>query len=288
MPFWFKRKKSKTDYFTPGVRTDLAPSRWRSHHFGLQESRWKSLGNKKFWITGAGTGYGRAISIALACANAEIFLTGRREEKLRQTVSEMKTLGIVEPHCHILHCDITDATQVRGAVKKINEGTDSLHGLVHCAALVTKNHNKPLQNESFETWENLIRTNVTAPWYLTREIFPHMIRGNSARVIFFSSGAGWASTPGFGPYNVSKAALNTLSASLAAELLETYPGQDIQINVLEPGEARTEMNQGSDISPFAVANMTLLLLSSPPNGPNGMFFHRDGRELCWGQTSQKF
>jgi len=55
----------------------------------------------------------------------------------------------------------------------------------------------------------------------------------------------------------------------------------VQINVLDPGEARTEMNQGSTNSPFAAVPMALLLLSHPKGGPNGKFFHRNGRHLAF-------
>jgi NAD(P)-dependent dehydrogenase (short-subunit alcohol dehydrogenase family) len=100
-------------------------------------------------------------------------------------------------------------------------------------------------------------------------------------VVFLTSEAGWAATPGVGPYNVSKAAVNALSASFAAECAQRYQECDIQINALIPGEARSEMNQGSSISPYTVVPMTLALLSHPPAGPNGRFFHRDGRHFSF-------
>jgi NAD(P)-dependent dehydrogenase (short-subunit alcohol dehydrogenase family) len=274
----FNRKKEET-IATQGIRIDFDPSKWPEHRFGLLRARWNNLKGKTIWITGAGTGYGRALSVALACAGAKLYLSGRREEKLRETAKDIKSYGIVNSKTHILPLDITDKIQVDNAVKRISEETDSLFGLIHCAALVTTDNNHPLQDYLLSEWENLFKTNVTAPWYLTREIFFHMMKGECVRIIFFSSGAGWGFTSGFGPYNVSKAAVNSLSTSLAVELSETYPGKDIQINTLQPGEARTEMNQGSKYSPFAVANMTLLLLSYPKGGPNGKFFHRDGRHL---------
>jgi NAD(P)-dependent dehydrogenase (short-subunit alcohol dehydrogenase family) len=106
-----------------------------------------------------------------------------------------------------------------------------------------------------------------------------MKTGGAVRVLFITSEAGWAFTPGVGLYNVSKAALNNLAGSLAAEYEAAFPDIDIQMNSLAPGEARTEMNQHSTDSPYAVASMALILLSHPPNGPNGKFFHRDGRHL---------
>jgi NAD(P)-dependent dehydrogenase (short-subunit alcohol dehydrogenase family) len=72
-------------------------------------------------------------------------------------------------------------------------------------------------------------TNITASWFLTRTIFPHMAKGGASRVLFISSGgAGWAFTPGFGPYNVSKAALNNLGANMAAECAARHPGLNKQ------------------------------------------------------------
>jgi len=96
-----------------------------------------------------------------------------------------------------------------------------------------------------------------------------------------TSEAGWAFTPVVGPYNVGKAAVNNLGASLAAECAAHCSDTDVQINVLVPGEARTEMNQGFANSPFSVVCMMLALLSHPPGGPNGCFFHRNGRHLAF-------
>ena len=60
--------------------------------------------------------------------------------------------------------------------------------------------------------------------------------------------------------------------------------ENISINMLVPGEAHTEMNQGSTDSPYSLACMALTLLSHPSGGPNGCFFHRDGRHLAFAYT----
>src|SRR5262249_20756044 len=135
---------------------------------------------------------------------------------------------------------------------------------------------------SGEQWNRLIETNVGGAWRVCRAAVPDMLAGGSCRVVLLTSEAGWASTPGVGDYNVSKSALNNLGASLAAECAARYPAADVQVNVLIPGEARTEMNQGSTISPYAIVPMTLALLSHPAGGPNGRFFHRDGRHFAFG------
>jgi NAD(P)-dependent dehydrogenase (short-subunit alcohol dehydrogenase family) len=136
-----------------------------------------------------------------------------------------------------------------------------------------------------EQWNRIIETNVTGAWIVCRGILPEILASGSCRVLLLTSEAGWAFTPGVGAYNVSKSALNNLGASLAAECAARYPAADVQINVLIPGEARTEMNQGSAVSAYAVVPMTLALVSHPPGGPNGRFFHRDGRHFSFGYAT---
>jgi NAD(P)-dependent dehydrogenase (short-subunit alcohol dehydrogenase family) len=108
-----------------------------------------------------------------------------------------------------------------------------------------------------------------------------MLKEKAIRIIFMTSGAGWSFLSGYGQYNISKAALNSLTACFAEECQAGYPDSDIQINGLDPGQAKTEMNPGSERSPFSVVAMALLLLSHPENGPNGKFFSHDGRHLSF-------
>lgn len=244
------------------------------------------MNDRSFWITGAGSGYGRCITIALAAAGARIFLTGRRHDKLEDTLHEMRSLGISSARCRLVPTDINNSRAVSEAVSLIQQACPFLYGLVHSAAL-SQPVSDPcaLLRSSEDQWEKLMDTNVTAAWRVTREVMPHMVKGKALRILFLTSEAGWAFTPGFGPYNVSKAALNNLGASFAHEISSYYNDVDTQINILNPGEARTEMNQGSAISPYAVVSMALALLSHPSGGPNGHFFHRDGRHLSFAYAS---
>jgi NAD(P)-dependent dehydrogenase (short-subunit alcohol dehydrogenase family) len=262
---------------TPLVQ-NYPPREWKEYRFGLSVDRWETLKGKAIWVTGAGTGYGRCIAIALAAAGSFVILSGRRKEKLVETIEVMKSYGIENNSCEIVDFDLKDSKKIEEACQTVKRLTQYLYGLVNNAALPQgRDIPYPLQEGTYELWDNIMKTNLTAPWYLTKTILPHMIKGKEVRVVFMTSEAGWAFTPGFGMYNVSKAALNNLAASFAAETSESNSDVDIQMNVLVPGEARTEMNQSSSISPFTIIPMTLALLSHPPGGPNGRFFHRDGR-----------
>lgn len=272
---------------TTSILQNAHPSSWREHRFGLSGSRWERLKGKDFWVTGAGTGYGRCIALALAAAGARVFLSGRRVEKLRETVDEGTALGIDVRQCIEVPVDIRSEEDLVRAVKNIQLVTPSLYGLVNSAALPQSGEAAfPLTAQSGACWTNLLNTNVTGQWLTCKAAMPLLSHGDGFRILFLSSFAGWASTPGFGPYNISKSAVNTLGVSLAAECGVRYPEKDVQINVLVPGEARTEMNQGSTESPYAVVSMVLVLLSHPPGGPNGYFFSRDGRHLAFAYTSE--
>jgi len=224
--------------------------------------------------------------VALACSEANVFLTGRRESKLKESIQEAEALGSPKSNCIVVPADVTSEEQIAAAVGLIEKTKSSLRGVVHSAGVAQPRRSRwPLTEETLESWRQILATNVLGAWLLTKGAFPLMVRGGAARVLLLSSEAGWADTPGFGQYNVSKAALNSLGASLAAECALHYPEADVQVNVVVPGEARTEMNQGSETSPYTLASLALLLLSHPAGGPNGRFFHRDGRHLEFGQTA---
>jgi NAD(P)-dependent dehydrogenase (short-subunit alcohol dehydrogenase family) len=269
---------------TKGVLQHVDPAGWRVHRFGLPSHRWESLRDKVFWVTGAGSGYGRCIAMALAAAGAQVFITGRHTVKLEETRTSAGALGIEKERFVVSAGDITNEADMQRIVTALARQS-SLYGLVHCAGLPLRDPSGwALSDLDMTQWNALIATNVTGAWLVTRSALPIMA-SSAMRIVFLTSEAGWAFTPGFGPYNVTKAALNNLCASYAAECAAHYPLKDIQINGLDPGEARTEMNQGSDVSPFAAVCMSLALLSHPSSGPNGCFFHRDGRHLAFARAT---
>ena len=284
---WWTRRNitapSSRALSTCGILQYAEPNSWQDHRFGLPLERWEWLKGRAFWVTGAGTGYGRAIALALTAAGALAFITGRRIEKLEETKAEGLRLGIDVEFCHPVVADITSESELASAVELIGQHTGQLSGLVNSAALPQPGRDRyPLADLSLDRWSELMQTNVTAQWLTTKAALPLLTSSSATRVLFLTSEAGWADTLGFGPYNISKAAVNALGVSFAAECQAMLPDNDIQINVLVPGEANTEMNRESEASPYSVVSMTLALLTHPAGGPNGRFFHRDGRHLAFG------
>jgi NAD(P)-dependent dehydrogenase (short-subunit alcohol dehydrogenase family) len=264
---------------TPGIRQDLDPSDWSHHRFGLSEAGWRRLSGRRFVVTGAGTGFGRAFATAIGLADAKVVLAGRRLEPLRESREAGQALGAKPGRFECEPMDINDPADVVEVMGRI-AAAGPLHGIVANAAVPQGNGGPtPLLSSDESEWQRIVGTNLTAQWRVARSAINLAAPDGHVRAIFVTSEAGWADTPGVGLYNVSKAALNGLTMSLAAEAGHAFPDADVQINGLIPGEARTEMNRGSTESPWSAVPMLLHLLSHPEGGPNGRFFHRDGRHF---------
>lgn len=248
-------------------------------YFGLHnKTRWNTFKDKKVVITGAGTGYGQALAVALLVAGAEVYLIGRRYEKLLETTKISDALIGVTCHHKCIKCDLTDVHQVDSVVSEIKSFTHNIDILINCAGVPASN-NASLLNATPIRWDEMFNINLKAQWLVSKRLFELMQNSKIARILFFTSGAGWADTDGFGLYNISKAAVNSLSMSMAKEYQSKFPDKVISINCINPGEAKTEMNASSSISAYSICSMVLTLLSTEKNIPNGHFFHRDGRHL---------
>ncbi len=244
----------------------FSPLAWRAHRFGLTPERWAALAGRTTLVTGAGTGVGAAVATALAAAGASVILCGRRAERLEATRAALAGFAIDPARALVMPLDVRDPDAVELAVT---------------AALPPPPVAWPLAEATPADWANEMATNVTGPWLVSRAVL-RLARAPSLRMVFMSSSAGWGFGAGFGPYNVSKAAVNSLSASLAAECAARHPDADIQINAVEPGQFQSEMNPGAPLSPYAVVPVLLQLLSHPPGGPTGRFFQPTGNSLPFG------
>lgn len=255
--------------------------------FGIPKDRRARLAGRRYWITGAGTGYGRMMAWALAACGATVALSGRRMDKLNEAISQAATYSLAGEHFLAIPMDVTDAGSVQAAAGRIATAWNRLDGVILNAALPQPPLGPaPLSTASPDQWDRIMRTNLFGPWITGQAALPLLRQSDAPRVLMMSSEAGWAATPGFGLYDISKAGLNSLGYNLAHELAGQMPERDWQINTLIPAEARTEMNRGSGIDPSCILPMTLALLSHPPGGPNGHFFHRDGRHFGFAYSAE--
>jgi NAD(P)-dependent dehydrogenase (short-subunit alcohol dehydrogenase family) len=242
----------------------------------ISPDRLSQIAGKSIWVVGGGSGYGKAAALILLAAGCTVFISSRNQEKLQKTRKMAESMKLDAHNIHLIPTDITDAAKIEQAVQAIAAYTESLSGLILTAA-VPQNHatKTPLLNYSLEQWQTMLNTNLSSAFMLVQSALPLLVAAESARIICFTSRAAWADTLGFGPYNISKCALNAYITSMARELSYQYPDKDLQINGIEPGEAFTEMNQGSPTSPLAISKVLLHLLTTTKNELSGRFFDRD-------------
>jgi NAD(P)-dependent dehydrogenase (short-subunit alcohol dehydrogenase family) len=175
--------------------------------------------------------------------------------------------------------DVNDTHSVRGFVEEVarRHGTPTI--LVNNAGVRPEAHLNRVTDTSTSFWRATFETNLFGAMRMCREVVPLMQKMRYGRVVNISSGMGQMSAMGAGSpaYRVSKAALNALTATLAAEV----QGSGILENSMSPGWVRTDM--GGEDAPRSVeegADTAVWLCLLPSSGPTGQFF-RDRQAIPW-------
>ncbi len=188
-------------------------------------------------ITGASRGLGLALSRALARRGWGLVIDARGAEALNRAGRELahETDVVAVPG------DVADPDHRRALIAAAGEHVDLL---VNNASLLGPSPQPALAGYPLEDLEHVYRVNVLAPLALIQLALPRLVDG--ARIINVTSDAALEPYPGWGGYGSSKAALEQLSAILAAE----HP--ELRVYAVDPGDMRTQMHQeafpGEDIS----------------------------------------
>jgi NAD(P)-dependent dehydrogenase (short-subunit alcohol dehydrogenase family) len=225
-------------------------------------------------ITGASSGFGRALSVECAQAGASVILCGRNAAKLNTVYDEIEALGAPQPAIAVLDLALANAPEYDALARTIGEEFGKLDGLVHAAALL--GDRTPLEQYDVPTWCKVLHVNLTAPFILTQVLLPELRKSADASVIFVSSGVVKQPRPFWGAYAVSKAGLESVRGMLFEEL-EREP--NIRINSVNPGRMRTAMRAAAypaedpNTVPSAqsVTGPFLYLLSERGRGIDGRF-----------------
>ena len=160
------------------------------------------------WITGGGTGIGKALAVEFAKEGAKLALSGRRRDRLESAADELRTLGA---EVLVVPCDVTDAAALAGAIDQIGSPQVVVHNAVGGAF-------GNWQQIDAETLRRNIEINTMALYHLAHLTAPAMIEaGRGALIVTGNTSAlrGSASFAGFAP---SKAAQRILAESLARDL----------------------------------------------------------------------
>lgn len=213
-------------------------------------------------ITGASRGFGEALATALADAGWRLILDSRGEQSLARVVERLSARAPVVG----IPGDVTDPAH-RQQLGEAVAVSGSLDMLVNNASALGPSPLMPLTEADLAAFSSVMETNVVAPLGVFQAVVAYMAAG--AIVVNISSDAAMEPYPGWGLYGSSKAALDQLSAVMAAER------GDLVVYSFDPGDMRTRMAQdafpGEDISdrldPAEVVPRLLCLIEDrPPSG----------------------
>jgi NAD(P)-dependent dehydrogenase (short-subunit alcohol dehydrogenase family) len=186
-------------------------------------------------ITGGGTGIGLTIARRFHQEGAFVVICGRREDVLHQAAADLSPAGErVLP----IKADIISEEDVRELAHKTVAQTGRIDILVNNAGAMRVN--KPPEETSLEEFRFVIDTNVSGTFLVSREVGKVMIGQKSGRIINISSMSGSVVNKYFhgGSYEISKAAMNMLTKTLATE----WAAYNIKVNAIAPGYYGTQPN----------------------------------------------
>jgi NAD(P)-dependent dehydrogenase (short-subunit alcohol dehydrogenase family) len=226
-------------------------------------------------VTGANRGIGLAIAAGLAERGLRVLLSARHSEAAEHAAAPLVARGLaVVP----VTLDISAQQSVAALAQQIQRSEGRLDILVNNAGAYYDTEQDVLSAD-LGVVQAALDTNLLGAWRCCQALVPLMRRHRYGRIVNVSSGAGAFNEAGSGTpaYRVSKAALNMLTATLAAELIS----EPILVNAACPGWVRTAMSGGAaPRSPEQGADTPVWLATLPAGGPSGGFF-RDRRRIPW-------
>jgi len=188
---------------------------------------------KKILITGASSGFGKAIAEKFAAAGYEIIITGRREPLLNQLKNDL--FNKYATKVTVLMFDVQNKKKVFEMLQD-NPLLDDLDILVNNAGLAL---GRDLFDEaSLDDWETMIDTNVKGLLYVTKAVLPNFIKKGSGHIINIGSTAGKEVYERGNVYCATKMSVEALSQAMRIDLLR----HKIKVTVIHPGAADTEFS----------------------------------------------
>ena len=225
-------------------------------------------------VTGSAKGIGREVARPLTERGETVIVSARDGTRARQVADELGARAV--------ELDVTDDASVAAAADAIGE----LDVLVNNAAAFV-DWSEMASAADLATARGVIDTNLLGTWRVTQAMLPLLRRSAHPRIVMVSSGGGSHADEQFGltrrggaaaTYGISKAALNALTATLAAELAST----PVLVNAVCPGLTATWPGaEQMGARPVADGAASVLWAATlPDDGPRGGFF-RDGEPLGW-------
>jgi len=211
----------------------------------------RPLAGKTVLVTGGARRIGRAIALTLAEAGADVALTYRDSQaEAAQTAVEIAALG---GKAFALECDVRSEASVREAIVRVIGRLGRLDVLVNNAAVFAT---APLESLTLEQWDEVFATNTRGPFLAAREALPHL-RTARGRIVNIGSLGGLQAWPTHAHYCASKAALHSLTRSMARAF-----APEVSVNCVAPG--RIEIEEGREDNSPALDPSTAAAVVAPP------------------------
>ena len=254
-----------------------------------------SFEDRTYLITGGGSGIGKGVAAGLAAAGASVMIVGRNADRLAGAVEEVGALADSTGNGGAIRyepADVTNEDEVTRAVDAATAWHGKLDGAVHCAGgSLTVG---PITHTDSEAWRNTVDLNINGTMYVLKHVGRELVRGGGGSFVGISSIAASNTHRWFGPYGVTKSAIDHMMMLAADELGPSW----VRVNSVRPGLIRTDLVDASVIqSPeisadYAVctplprvgevedvANLALFLLSDAATWITGQCINVDGGHI---------
>ncbi|HEX2969408.1 MAG TPA: SDR family oxidoreductase [Bacteroidales bacterium] len=190
--------------------------------------------NKVILVTGATSGFGKAIARKFAANGYDIIITGRRKDRLTELESELKADGSTKVLS--LCFDVRDRKAVKSVVDNLTDEWKKIDVLVNNAGLAAGLSH--IDEGDIDDWDQMIDTNIKGLLYVTRSVAPLMAKRNTGHIFNIGSIAGIDPYENGNVYCATKAAVAQLSRTMRVDLLK----HSIRVTNIAPGMAETEFS----------------------------------------------
>ena len=204
----------------------------------------RSLNGRAVLVTGASSGIGWHLAMALARRGARLALASRRLQPLHDLKHRIESQGLSPPH--VIQCDVSVREQVEEARRRCEAALGHVEVLVNNAGRGAYGH---LHEVSLEDHEAVVATNLMGVIYCTHAFLPGMLERGDGHLLFVSSVLGELPAPEHAVYGATKFAVTGLAESLYHELA----GTGVDVTLIEPGLVRSEFARvsGTPLARFA-------------------------------------
>ena len=214
-------------------------------------ARADALADRIILITGAGDGIGKAAALSCAAHGATVILLGKTIPKLEAVYDQIEQAGHPQAAIYPFNLEGAKPADYVELAATLDKTFGRLDGLLHNAAMLGAL--APMAHQDIELWYKVMQVNLNAPFLLTRACLGLLMKSPDASIVFTGDSVGRQGRAYWGPYGVSKSAIEGMSQILAQEL-ET--NTTVRVNSIDPGPTRTRLRTNAYPGENALDNPT--------------------------------